>query len=258
MDHKFNPEFFKHQPPWLNQTVRFALVKYGAGIIQMSGSIAGNVHARNRFGNYIRPRTKPVNPHSTRQEAARAVVSYLAEYWHTELNAVQRGLWDVYAAAVAMKNRLGETIHLTGFNHFIRTNSNCLKIGIAVIDAAPTILSLPEKDPTMVCSEEDIAAQTFTFTFDDTGWAANGDPKIWISTFQGQPQLASRNFFATPWRTSTAIGAAAGATGTHTGPASFPFAEGQKVWFQARVLTESGRLSELWTLPPRTIQPDGP
>ncbi|GAH28464.1 unnamed protein product, partial [marine sediment metagenome] len=37
-----------------------ALVKYGAGIIQMSGSIAGDVHARNRFGNYIRPRTKPV------------------------------------------------------------------------------------------------------------------------------------------------------------------------------------------------------
>lgn len=80
-----------------------ALVKYGAGIIQMSGSIAGNVHARNRFGNYVRPRTKPVNPNSIRQEAARAIVSYLAEYWHQDLDDVQRNLWDVYAAAVAMK-----------------------------------------------------------------------------------------------------------------------------------------------------------
>jgi len=66
-----------------------ALIKFGAGIVQMSGSIAGDVHARNRFGNYVRPRTKPVNPHSIRQEAARAVVSYLAEYWHGNLTDVQ-------------------------------------------------------------------------------------------------------------------------------------------------------------------------
>ncbi|GAH82508.1 unnamed protein product, partial [marine sediment metagenome] len=29
----------------------------------------------------------------------------------------------------------------------------------------------------LVCSEEDIAAQTFTFTFSNQGWAPNGDPK---------------------------------------------------------------------------------
>ena len=39
-----------------------ALVKYGGGIIQMSGSMAGNTFARNRYGNYMRARTKPVNP----------------------------------------------------------------------------------------------------------------------------------------------------------------------------------------------------
>ncbi|GAH50296.1 unnamed protein product, partial [marine sediment metagenome] len=44
-----------------------ALVKLGGGIVQISGSIAGNTFARNRFGNYMRSRTKPVNPNSTRQ-----------------------------------------------------------------------------------------------------------------------------------------------------------------------------------------------
>jgi len=233
-----------------------ALVKYGAGIIQMSGSIAGNVHARNRFGNYVRPRTKPVNPNSTRQESARTIVSYLAEYWHQDLTAVQRGLWNVYAAAVAMKNRLGETIHLTGFNHFIRTNAAQLGIGAALIEAAPTVLSLPEKDTNLVCSEEDIAAQTFTFTCDTTGWAPNGDPKFGILIHQGQPKLASRNFFAGPWRYMGYIDAVAGAAGTKTIAASFAFALGQKVWFQARVITTSGRLSELWTLDPRDIVAD--
>ncbi|GAI58374.1 unnamed protein product, partial [marine sediment metagenome] len=38
-----------------------ALVKYGGGITQMSGSIAGNTFARNRYGNYVRSRTKPIN-----------------------------------------------------------------------------------------------------------------------------------------------------------------------------------------------------
>lgn len=233
-----------------------ALVKYGAGIVQISGSIAGDVHARNRFGNYIRPRTKPVNPHSMRQESARTIVSFLAEYWHTELTSVQRNLWNVYAAAVATKNRLGETIHLTGFNHFIRTNAAQLGMGETIIAASPTILSLPEKDPLLVCSEEAIAAQTFTFTCNTDGWSANGDAKFGILLYQGQPKLASRLFFAGPWRYMDFIDATEGAAGTATLSAAFAFALGQKVWFQARVFTDSGRVSELWTIDPRDIEAD--
>ena len=121
-----------------------AQVKYGGGIIQMSGSIAGNTFARNRFGNYVRARTKPVNPNSDRQVAARARVSFLSEYWASDLSAVNRGLWDTYAAAVAMKNKLGESIKLTGFNHFIRTNAVRMGVALPVLEPGPTILSLPE------------------------------------------------------------------------------------------------------------------
>ncbi|GAH76569.1 unnamed protein product [marine sediment metagenome] len=66
-----------------------ALIKYGVGIADASGSAGGVVFARNKSGAYIRNRTKPVNPKSTRQEAARAVVSYLAQRWHEDLTAVQ-------------------------------------------------------------------------------------------------------------------------------------------------------------------------
>lgn len=233
-----------------------ALVKYGAGIVQISGSIAGDVHARNRFGNYIRPRTKPVNPHSARQESARAIVAYLAERWHEDLSAVQRNLWNVYAAAVAMKNRLGETIHLTGFNHFIRTNCVMKTWGTGVFDDAPTILSLAEKDETLVCSEEDIAGQTFTFTFSNQGWAPDGDPKGRMLLYQGQPQLASRNFFAGPWRYIGVVDPVEGAAGTATKGAGFAFALGQKVWFQGRIMTTTGRCSQIWTVDPRVIEVD--
>lgn len=233
------------------------LVKYGAGIIQASGSIAGNVHARNRFGNYVRPRTKPVNPRSGRQESARAIVSYLAEYWHNDLEPAERGLWDTYAAAVAMKNRLGETIHLTGFNHFIRSNGVLLKRGGLVEDAAPEILSLPEKDYTSYAHNTSIASQTVQMHCSTDGWTPDGDTKAFQHWYMGQPQLASRNFFAGPWRWMGATNATQGASGTSVEfPAPFNFAEGQKVWFQSRIETLSARISNLWTLPPLTIPGD--
>ncbi|GAH84799.1 unnamed protein product, partial [marine sediment metagenome] len=210
-----------------------ALVKYGVGVSQMSGSIGGNTFARNRFGNYVRSRTKPVNPNSARQVTARAVIAYLAERWHEDLSAGQRNLWGVYAAAVAMKNALGEDIFLTGFNHFIRTNAAMKMWSAGIFDDAPTILSLAEKDDTLVCSEEDIAGQTFTFDFSSAGWAPNGDPKGRMLLYQGQPQLASRNFFGGPWRYMDVVTPIEGAAGTADKAASFAFALGQQVWFQA-------------------------
>jgi len=233
-----------------------ALVKFGAGIIQMSGSIAGTVHARNRFGNYIRPRTKPVNPRSNRQEAIRATMSFLTEFWHNNLDATQRGLWNTYAAAVAMKNRLGETIHLTGFNHFIRTNSQLVNVGGTTFEAAPSILSLPEKDTVLQCTEENIAAQIFTFVCDTNGWAIDGDTKKVMWIYQGQPQLASRNFFNGPWRYMGSFTPTEGEAGTQNLPVVYPIAAGQKVWFQASLMTISGRLSNRWTLDPRIVVAD--
>jgi len=233
-----------------------ALVRFGAGIVQVSGSIAGTVHARNRFGNYIRPRTKPVNPHSARQESIRAILSYLAEYWHETLSIAQRAAWKVYADAVPMKNRLGETIHLTGFNHFLRSNAARMNHHAGPVTFCPNLLSLPEKDPDLVCSDEGVVAQTFTFTNNVAFFAANGDPFVNLFIYQGLPQLASRNFFAGPWRYIGAFDVASGQAGTDTFDAGFPFAADQKVWFAARSYTNFGRLSEVWQLTPRVIVAD--
>lgn len=236
-----------------------ALVKYGAGIVQMSGSIAGDVHARNRFGNYIRPRTKPVNPHSERQEAARTVLSFLAEYWHTELDDDQRGLWNTYAAAVGMTNRLGETIHLTGFNHFIRTNTAAMDAKFGILPDAPAIGSLPEKDTILGCTEENINDQTLTMRCDSAGWADTGDTKRFVHVYMGRPQLQSRFYFQGPWRYMDSFTAVTGPVGHKDMPAPFAFAVDQKVWFQGRLQTISGRTSQIWSLPSRTIvkDPDG-
>jgi len=230
------------------------LVKYGAGIVQVSGSIAGDVHSRNRFGNYIRPRTKPVNPNTARQSAARSRLSFLAEEWGDTLTAAQRLAWNTYAAAIAMTNRLGETIHLTGFNHFVRSNCAKLECGYAVVATGPTTLLLPNSDPSFSVALS--AANGVTVTFDDTlDWCDEDNASLIIQL--GEPQNASRNFFAGPYRFDADIeGDSAAAPTSPDGPtasSTWTLIQGQLVWARARILREDGRLSNFFGAAPVTV-----
>jgi len=222
-----------------------ASVKYGGGIVQMSGSIAGSVFARNRFGNYARPRTKPVNPSSTRQVFIRTALSYLTVYWNETLPAAQRTAWNTYAAAIAMKNRLGETIYLTGFNHFLRSNIVRLQLGQNLVPLGPTILSLPDKDPTFAIAGY-ADTQLISVTWDtELPW---GDIAASVMGFwQGQPQLITRNFFNGPWRMGGSVPGNGASPTTFTAP--FTLVTGQKVWCYARISTgpTDSRLSEAFT-----------
>ncbi|GAH79094.1 unnamed protein product, partial [marine sediment metagenome] len=175
-----------------------ALVRYGAGIVQMSGSIGGTTFARNRSGNYARARTTPVNPASDLQETRRAAIAQLADRWAQIVTPVQRTAWNLYASSVAMKNRLGEVVHLSGYNHYLRSNSCVLLTGDPPVDAGPVIFELPDQDPLFTFSASE-AAQTITYVFDD-GQAWVDEDGGWILKFQGKPQNAQRNFFAGPWR----------------------------------------------------------
>lgn len=236
-----------------------ALIKYGGGIIQASGSIAGTTHARNRFGNYIRARTKPVNPNSTtvsklaftlydadsaNQAKTRAAMAALSYKWSQVLTSAQRTAWNLYASSVAMKNRLGEVVYLTGYNHYIRSNIIRGTSSGNSYDDGPTIFELPEKDPTIavVPVEHD---NNIRLTFDDTmEWVDEDGAVLWI--WQGSPQNKQRNFFGGPY---LGLKDKAGSSGTpKTSPESFGFlikcSEGQRVWCKFRIQRADGRLSE--------------
>jgi len=221
-----------------------ALVKYGGGIIQASGSIAGTTHARNRFGNYIRARTKPVNPNSALQSAVRDALSALSEDWQTELDAAQRIAWATYAAAVSSKNRLGETVYLTGFNHFIRSNTELLNHKGVFIEDGPTNLSLPTKDTLFACTGDESDA-LISVVFDAAqAWNNVTGGHMWI--YVGEPRKNTRNFFAGPWRfgnvldgnTSTPL------TSPQTFASPYTLIEGQKITCYARIQDVDGRISE--------------
>lgn len=221
-----------------------ALVKYGGGIVQASGSIAGTVHARNRFGNYIRARTKPINPSSARQQTVRGNLATLTARWGQILTPVQRTAWNLYAASVAMKNRLGEVVYLSGFNHYLRSNMWLLDLGGTLVDDGPTIFSLPEKDGTIAITASE-ATQAVTIAFNDAAdWG--GEDDAYLVVLFGSPQNPQRNYFKGPWR---GIGHLDGVTETPiTSPLPvtnvFIMTELQRVWCRFRILRADGRISE--------------
>lgn len=223
-----------------------ALVRYGGGIVQMSGSIAGDTFARNRYGNYVRARTKPVNPNTDRQNDVRAVLAFLVERWAETLTAVQRAAWNLYASNVAMKNKLGETINLTGFNHYVRSNSGRVRAGNGAIDAGPVVFELPAQDPAFAVTASE-ATQTFSVTFNNAlNWATEDDAALLVHG--GSPQNAQRNFFGGPWRFSKWVPGIdpGGAPSPSECTSFFGIAEGQHLWVYARIVRADGRLSEIF------------
>jgi len=220
------------------------LVRFGAGIVQISGSIAGDVHARNRFGNYIRPRTIPTNPNTALQQSTRAALAALTERWSETLTAAQRTAWNLYGTSVAMTNRLGETIYLTGFNHYIRSNLFLQRYGITVIDAGPTTFTLPDQDPALSIAASE-ATQQATVTFDDTmAWAS--EDNAYMTVLCGQPQNPQRNFFKGPWKGIRYLSGNAGAPLASPLPIGFLYVitQGQRVWVQCRIYRADGRVSQ--------------
>lgn len=221
-----------------------ALIKYGGGIIQMAGSIAGNTFARNRYGNYARARTKPTNPNTSGQQAVRAAMADLTTRWSVTLTAVQRTAWNLYGSSVKMKNRLGEDIYLSGYNHYIRSNLEYRRTFGATIDAGPTVFELPSQDGTFAVTASE-ATQWITVVHDVTmAWADENGAAMFI--YQGSPQNAQRNFFAGPWRYMANIpginGAPAGSPSDHA--VNFAIAEDQRQWCYARIIRADGRISE--------------
>lgn len=223
-----------------------ALVQYGGGVLDARGSIGGQVHSRNRFGNYIRARTTPVNPQSSRQNAIRNAIQSLAQSWSTTLTQAERDAWEVYAAAITRQNKLGAQIKLTGFNHYIRSNSIRLQGGDPIVEAGPTTLTLPGSDPLFEC-EVDEANQEISITFDPAlAWNIIDDGFMFVS--MSIPKAAGTNFIGGPFRVAGAIDGdtASPPTSPQILTVPFPVAEDQALVCRARISEADGRLSDIF------------
>jgi hypothetical protein len=221
-----------------------ATVQFGGGVHDIRGSIGGTVFSRNRFCNYIRARITPVNPQSSRQNKIRACVQSLAPYWSNSLSQVNRDLWEVYADSIVRSNKVGAQMKLTGFNHFIRSNTIRLQSDDPQVDAGPTVLTLPPADPIFAC-EVDETNQQISVTFDPLlAWNIIDDAFMYV--FMSAPKAVGTNFIGGPFRLAGAIDGdtASPPTSPQILTAPFQIAEGQALVCRARISEVDGRLSD--------------
>jgi hypothetical protein len=222
-------------------------MKYKSNLISVaSGSLAGTTFSHNRFGQYMRNRSTPVNPQSSRQTTVRTLLSDLTQLWGSTLTSTQRANWSNYAANVPVKNSLGDDIYLTGLNMYVRSNVALMQAGLTRVDDGPAILSLPGEDPTLAVTASE-ATQQLTIAYDDTlDWADDDGGALIVSC--GLPQGTAINFFNGPWRFADSIDGDSGTPPTSPGAiaAPFTFQEDQQLFIRARIVRADGRLSNFF------------
>lgn len=123
-----------------------AKVKYGGGIQDIRGSIAGQVHSRNTFGNYIRQKVSPVQPRSARQLEIRTLFTELSRRFSNTLSDEQQEAWRQAAASAPVRDVFGDSITLTGINLYARLNSLRLLQGLTPLDDPPPVEEVPSLD----------------------------------------------------------------------------------------------------------------
>lgn len=218
------------------------LIKSGL-VTQISGSIGGMTGSHNRGGMYLRARAIPTDPATTFQTVLRSYMAQLASLWTTTLTPAERLAWDVYAMNVTLPNPLGDEIHLTGLNHYIRSNMPRLQGGLVRVDSAPVIFDLGDFAPPDSITGDATADEVDVAFVDTDAWLDEDDAAMLV--YSSREQNPSKTYFKGPYRLAGII--AGDSVTPPTTPAAitspFPLADGNQVFSMVRVSRADGRLS---------------
>jgi hypothetical protein len=173
-------------------------IRTGGGITGVAGSEAGSTFSHNRSGKYIRAKTVPVNKRSDGHARSRGIFTNLVKAFSSDLSDSQRSSWNTYAAAIARKNKLGETVHLTGQLMFVRSNQARLTAGLPVIYNGPVLLSMPEQDSKISISAIASLQCLWLFFSEDLPWVT--EDGSFLSLAIGRLTPPTRNFYNGPWQ----------------------------------------------------------
>jgi len=230
------------------------LIKLGDVVGQASGSLRSSTYSHNRFGAYIRNRAIPTNPQSARQSTVRTLMQILTNLWGATLTTEERAQWTAYGANVGVINRLGETIYLTGLNHYVRSNIPRIVAGLARVDTGPSTYSLPETDELLTLSYT-ADDQKVSVAFDDTMDWADADGAA-LLVYTGLPVNPTINFFNGPFRFADSIDGDVGSPPSSPTEIDSPFTiqADQQVFGRGRITLADGRLSSFFRLGSGIVQ----
>lgn len=157
----------------------------GSFVNDARGSLGGITASRNRGGSYLRRRVKPTQVPSDPRSRARADLGSQASAW-SGLTPEQRAAWDDRATTWTGVNKIGETIKLSGFNWFTRTNAQRALSGQAQVtdpfDDIPTTELHPPSAGAL-----DASSQSLAFDVDSAdAWAGDDNGRLLVFITRGQ------------------------------------------------------------------------
>jgi hypothetical protein len=121
-----------------------ALARFGGGVSELRGSIAGNVYSRSKAGAIVRNRQVPTNPNTVRQGIVRGWMQTATDGFKA-LTPEEVTSWNDFASTQIRFNRLGEPYTPSGKQIFTESYLN----GLSVENFTPPDLPALESDPNL-------------------------------------------------------------------------------------------------------------
>lgn len=228
-----------------------AKILLGSSIGDMRGKQGGTVYSRNRYGNYTRNKTIPVNPNTVKQSAVRNNLGAISSGWRS-LTEADRNAWGALATGLAPTNIFGQTFNYTPFNVYMKGNQSLISAGL------PTLTSPDVVPPTFAELTFAVAISAFANTF-ELSFGFNGlaiTPPDYRVIVQATPPVngsigsstASRLYramatsnaaqdFTTPWDVTNTYDTLFGSVG---------LVSGNFVWLRACIIHETTGITSPW------------
>jgi hypothetical protein len=219
------------------------LIQFGGGITDIRGSVHTYTFSRNSYGAYARNRTIPTDPMSAAQLSCRAALSFRGPRWNTIATAAQRAGWSAYATTVITQNRLGQDIHLSGYDHYCRSMVLRSMYVLGGNLTPPRIPGLPEVDPSLSAIVSVAGGASISFS---TALPWRSETAAFLLVWASMPRSPGRTYIGGPYRHLVSI--AGSSTSPPTSPITgltYPFAlvALQKVELYGRISRADKRLS---------------
>lgn len=226
------------------------LIKTGLAVSQMSGTMGGVVASRNRYGNYFRRWALPVDPVSELQSQRRSAMSAAVAAWKL-LSSADAETWNVYAANTPWTNRLGETVYLSGMQHFVRVF--CFRRMVAdqggglntPLTSCGSTGGLPSQAGVLSVACDVVTGMSLSFD-NSEGWANDEDAVLVVR--MSQPRPASQVYCGSTfrWAWSVVVTDVPPISPNVVAPALLPFdlVEGDRVDALVRVYRSNNTMSQ--------------
>jgi hypothetical protein len=121
---------------FIKTLLRMAKIQLSAFLNQIRGSVSGSTFSKNHNGIYVKSKSNPINPDTTRQQLVRSQLSSVSKSWGSLTDEQREGWKNKAASEWAYQDALGETKRYSGNQLFNKLNMQLVTADLPLIEDA--------------------------------------------------------------------------------------------------------------------------